>query len=224
MFVKSTERIAIQGGNGGPATLVAHEYGTNNFRAYPITEQGIGNPVISSVGSVHDITNPDDARGYIKFGGDSTGALVAVALDDRVEVFNFDTETLEITDPVTIDFAGRGQPYGIEMASDSSGNTVLYVSTDNGIYGATINGSVEEGQNIPVVLVSGTGGNNVRSHSDRPGRYHLRSATRSQQPGFTLSESQRPGQFRIQCRSVARRTAERSNQRIGFAHLRGVRR
>ena len=158
LFVKSTERIAIQGGNGGPATLIAHEYGTNNFRAYPITEQGIGNPVISSVGSVHDIDNPEDAKGYMKFGGDSTGSLVAVALDDRVEVFNFDTETLEVSEPVTIDFAGRGQPYGVEFASDSSGNTVMYVSTDNGIYGATIQRPVEAGQNIPVVQVSGTGG------------------------------------------------------------------
>ncbi|MGB3778427.1 MAG: hypothetical protein WA960_08705, partial [Tunicatimonas sp.] len=158
LFVKSTERIAIQGGNGGPATLVAHEYGTNNFRAYPITEQGIGNPVISSTGSVHDITNPNDGKGYIKFGGDSTSSLVAVALDDRVELFNFDTETLEISEPVTVDFTGLGNPYGVEMVTDSSGNTVLYVSTDNGIYGATVQRPLNEGQNVPVVLVNDTGG------------------------------------------------------------------
>ena len=159
LFVKSTERIAIQGGNGGNATLVAHEYGTNNFRAYPITAQGIGNPVISSTGSVHDITNPNDGKGYIKFGGDSTSSLVAVALDNRVELFNFDTETLEISEPVTIDFTGQGQPYGIEMATDSLGNTVLYVSTNNGIYGATVQRPLSEGQTIPVVLVDGTAGN-----------------------------------------------------------------
>ncbi len=158
LFVKSTERIAIQGGNGGPATLVAHEYGTNNFRAYPITAQGIGNPVISSTGSVHDITNPNDGKGYIKFGGDSTSSLVAVALDDRVELFNFDTETLELSEPVTIDFTGLGNPYGVEMVTDSSGNTVLYVATDNGIYGATVQRPLNEGQTIPVVLVDGTAG------------------------------------------------------------------
>ncbi len=159
LFVKSTERIAIQGGNGGPATLIAHEYGTNNFRAYPITAQGIGSPVISSVGSVHDITNPNDGKGYIKFGGDSTGALVAVALDNRVEMFNFDTETLELSEPVTIDFTGQGQPYGVEMVTDSSGNTVLYVSTNSGIYGATVQRPLNEGQTISVTLVDGTAGN-----------------------------------------------------------------
>jgi gliding motility-associated-like protein len=158
LFVKSTERIAIQGGNGGPATLVAHEYGTDNFRAYPITEQGIGNPVVSSTGSVHDITNPNDGKGYIKFGGDSTSSLVAVALDNRVELFNYDTETRELSEPVTIDFTGQGQPYGIEIVTDSSGNTVLYVSTDNGIYGATVQRPLSEGQSISVVLVDGTAG------------------------------------------------------------------
>ena len=91
----------------------------------------------------------------MKFGGDSTGAIIAVAVEGGVEVFNFDPETLEVSEPVTIPFTTQGQPYGVEIASDSSGNTVLYVSTDTGIYGATIDGPVEEGQNIPIVRVSG---------------------------------------------------------------------
>ena len=159
LFVKSTERIAIQGGNGGNATLVAHEYGTNNFRAYPITQQGIGNPVISSAGAVHTIDQSNTLQGQMTFGGDSSGAVVATVVDNRVELFNFDTETLEISEPVTIDFTGLGNPYGIEMVTDSTGNTVLYVSTDNGIYGATVQRPLNEGQTIPVVLVDGTAGN-----------------------------------------------------------------
>ena len=54
---------------------------------------------------------------------------------------------------------GGGQPYGIEMATDSTGNTVLYVSTNSGIYGATVQRPLNEGQTIPVVLVNDTGGN-----------------------------------------------------------------
>ncbi|MEQ9439721.1 MAG: gliding motility-associated C-terminal domain-containing protein [Cyclobacteriaceae bacterium] len=158
LFVRSTERISIQGGRGSAATLIVHEYGNNTFRAYPITEQGIGAPVFSSVGSEHNLTVAEDAQGYIKFGGDSTGTVVAVAMGDSVELFNFDQATLEVTDPVTIDFTGRGQPYGVEFATDSTGNTVLYVSTDNGIYAATVERPVEEGETINIVQVSGTGG------------------------------------------------------------------
>ncbi|GJM61339.1 gliding motility-associated C-terminal domain-containing protein [Persicobacter diffluens] len=34
--------------------LVAHEYGNNNWKAFPVTAQGLGNPVISSTGRVYD--------------------------------------------------------------------------------------------------------------------------------------------------------------------------
>ncbi|WKN32760.1 gliding motility-associated C-terminal domain-containing protein [Porifericola rhodea] len=146
LFSKSTERITIYGGNGGNATLVAHEYGNNTFRAYPITEQGIGSPVLSSVGSVHDLGEPDEARGYMKIGGDSSGTVLAVALPDRVELFNFDTQTLELSDPVTVDFSGQNaQPYGIEFFTDTLDNTVLLVSTDNGLFTTNIERPVTEG-------------------------------------------------------------------------------
>ncbi len=40
LFAKSTERIT-----GSSQWLVAHEYGNNTFRSYPITAQGLGDPV-----------------------------------------------------------------------------------------------------------------------------------------------------------------------------------
>lgn len=158
LFKKSTERIAIFGGNGNNAVLLAHEYGNNTFRAYPITDQGIGQPVTSSVGSVHSFNNPEEAEGYMKFGGDADGTVVAVAVGDRVELFNFDDNTLKLSEAVSVDFSGRGQPYGVEIFTDSLENTVLYVSTDNGIYAATVQRPLSEGANIPVVQVNNTGG------------------------------------------------------------------
>nr|WKN38487.1 gliding motility-associated C-terminal domain-containing protein [Tunicatimonas sp. TK19036] len=159
LFVRSTERISIQGGRGGPATLIVHEYGNNNFRAYSITEQGIGTPVVSSVGSNHDLTVAEDAQGYIKFGGDSTGTIVGVVADNRVELFNFDQATLEMTDPTVVDFSSVGaQPYGIEFQTDSTGNTVVIVSTDNGIYVASVDRPLEEGSIINISPVSNATG------------------------------------------------------------------
>ncbi|MFP4342690.1 MAG: hypothetical protein ACLFQO_19760, partial [Cyclobacteriaceae bacterium] len=163
LFSRSTERITIEGGRGGAATLIVHEYGSNTFRAYPITDQGIGNPVLSSVGSVHELDDPAEATGYMKTGGDSTGTILAVAIpsedDPRVELFNFDNETLEFSDPVSVSLSGlNAQPYGVEVAADSLGNTVVYVTTDNGIYGATITGDVDPDDPPNFVLVNGTGG------------------------------------------------------------------
>jgi large repetitive protein len=146
LFTRSTERVAIFGGRGSNAVLVAHEYGSNTFRSYPISDQGIGDPVLSSVGSVHDLSDPAEAEGYMKFGGDSTGTVLAVALPDRVEIFNYDPESLQVTDPVTVDFSGFGvQPYGVEFFIDSLDNTVLLVSTDDGLYTSNIDRPVTEG-------------------------------------------------------------------------------
>src|SRR5690606_21790781 len=98
LFAKSTESMAIYGGTGGSnAVLVVHEYGNNNFRAYPISSQGIGQPVVSSEGSVPALNNPNDGRGYMKFGGvsaDSTSTVIAVPFADKIEIFDFDLQTL----------------------------------------------------------------------------------------------------------------------------------
>jgi gliding motility-associated-like protein len=135
LFGRSTERLAAyQGGNG--YWLLTHEFGNNNFRAYPITENGIGNPVLSSVGSSHGPGNASSGEGYMKFSPD--GSRVAVALsdppDNYVEIFDFDLTTGVLSNPIRIDLnaalAGNDQytVYGVEFASNSN---KLFVSMNN---------------------------------------------------------------------------------------------
>ena len=86
LFEKSTERIASNGN-----WLVAHEYGNNAFRAYRVTQQGISNPVISSIGAPHSFSIEANGQGYMEFGGNS---MLAVALSDPgvsnvIEFFDF---------------------------------------------------------------------------------------------------------------------------------------
>jgi hypothetical protein len=73
LFARSTERIT-----GSDRWLIAHEYGNNSFRAYEISVDGIGNPVISSLGSDHALTEELNGQGYMEL----TGALLAVALSN----------------------------------------------------------------------------------------------------------------------------------------------
>ena len=99
LFTRSTEKlIALEGGGG--YWLMAHEYGTNTFRAYPITADGILPPVLSSVGSIHSINDALSGQAGMKFSGD--GSRIAVALiegsEDYVELFSFDATTGEVTD------------------------------------------------------------------------------------------------------------------------------
>ncbi|MEM7549863.1 MAG: gliding motility-associated C-terminal domain-containing protein [Bacteroidota bacterium] len=128
LFKRSTERLTLFGGVGQDAWVIAHEFGNNNFRAYPITEMGIGNAVISAAGSVHSFGSELEGRGYMKLNG--AGDLLAVALarsgQNFIELFNFDSNTGEITEAVSqIDAGPQGQIYGLEF---SPGGTKLYAS------------------------------------------------------------------------------------------------
>lgn len=138
LFTNATESMAIYGGQGSNAVLVIHEYGNNNFRSYPISSQGIGRPVVSSEGSTAELNIPADARGYMKFGGisdDSTSTVIAVPFGDKIEVYDFDLQTLEITGPRTTINNVNGFPYGMEFQGDT-----LIFTTNFGIYYADASG------------------------------------------------------------------------------------
>ena len=97
LFTRSTERlVAFEGGDG--FWVMAHEYGSNTFRAYAATSDGLSSPVLSSAGSVHSINDEFSGQTSMKFSGQ--GDRVAVALiegnDDFVELFEFDPTTGEI--------------------------------------------------------------------------------------------------------------------------------
>lgn len=118
LFTRSTERIT---GNG--RWLIAHEYGNNAFRAYEISANGIGNPIISSLGSDHQVTEELNGQGYMELAGD----LLAVALSTSptsnfIEVFDFIDTTGVVTNFRSVDLdTDQGQVYGIEVI----GNKIL---------------------------------------------------------------------------------------------------
>lgn len=127
LFTKNTERIT-----GNENWLIAHEYGTNNFRAYPITPQGIGAPVISSIGSDHSLAVKQNAEGYMKLGdnGVLAVALSTPGVSNVVEIFDFVDSTGAVTNFRQVDLAQpNGQVYGLEF---SGSGRKLYVSTMGG--------------------------------------------------------------------------------------------
>ncbi|MEJ1239627.1 PKD domain-containing protein [Chryseolinea sp. T2] len=126
LFARSTERLT-----GNQGWLIAHEYGNNSFRAYPISNLGIGNPVISAVGSDHSVTTAAAGQGYMKLGPNNR---LAVALSNSgsnvVEIFDFDNTTGKITNPRTADLnTPTGQVYGVEF---SPGGNKLYATLRDG--------------------------------------------------------------------------------------------
>lgn len=118
LYNGNTERIT-----GNNNWVIVHEFGNNNFRAYPITALGLGNPVISNVGTSHTTTSSTAGQGYMKLS--NTGQL-AVALsisntENFVELFQFDNATGAVSMPVSLDFGSEtGQVYGVEFSPDEN--------------------------------------------------------------------------------------------------------
>lgn len=114
LFARSTERIT-----GNANWLIAHEYGNNSFRAYRITDLGIANPIISSIGSDHAITSAENGQGYMKLGPQNrlAVALSTPGTSNVVEIFDFVDSTGLITNFRTANINDpNGQVYGVEFS------------------------------------------------------------------------------------------------------------
>ncbi len=114
LFTKSTERITSNGN-----WLIAHEFGNNSFRAYPLTAQGIGNPVISSIGSDHVFTPVQNGQGYMEFGGQGNlaVALSTPGVSNLVEIFDFTDSSGVFSNYRVADLnIPAGQVYGLEFS------------------------------------------------------------------------------------------------------------
>ncbi len=129
LFAKSTERIAANAN-----WVIMHEYGNNNFRAYPISANGVGSPVVSSTGEDYSIISADNGKGYMKLGGSNLG--LAVVEDNGsgptnyLDVYDFDGASGEVSNLRRADLSAAGAnglAYGIEF-----GGPKIFVSINNG--------------------------------------------------------------------------------------------
>lgn len=128
LFSPSTEHSAALSA-GDTTWVLFHELGNNTFRAYPVTEFGIGQPVFSSAGSAH---NFGTGVGSMKFSPD--GTKVAVTIRDgacsRVEIFDFDGSSGTLTEYALLDLGCNSEDvYGIEFSNDSNRLFVTYTGS-----------------------------------------------------------------------------------------------
>jgi gliding motility-associated-like protein len=125
LFSKSTERIT-----GDDKWLIAHEYGNNTFRAYPVSSTGIGDPVYSAIGSNHSFAYAQNGEGYMNLGarGLLAVALATPGVSNLIELFHFNDTTGIISDYRKIDLkTTAGQVYGVEI---SPGGNKIYATVD----------------------------------------------------------------------------------------------
>lgn len=116
LHTRTTERLT-----GNNNWLITHDYGTNCFRSFPITQNGIGSPVVSCAGSDHSLTIEENAEGYMELGPQN---MLAVPLSNPgvsnvIEIFDFVDSTGVVTNFRTVDVGSPepdSQVYGIEFS------------------------------------------------------------------------------------------------------------
>lgn len=152
-----TEKVtAVRHQNQVDYWLITHEWNSNRFFVFKVDATGIVIPaVVSSVGDTHNGAD-FNVLGYMKLSPNGRRIAVARAFSNRVEVFNFNTQTGEVSNPYGfsydfVNFNTEGQ-YGIEFSSD---NTKLYVSTSG--YGKIVQHNLAGGGAGPGQIIATDG-------------------------------------------------------------------
>lgn len=118
--------VAIRQDNMMDFWVVCHLWDSTRFHSYEITASGIDfNPVISDVGS-HIMGSANTTHGYMK--ANQTGDRLALAhggFIHDVELFDFNKESGEITNPIYLRDFITDRPYGVEFSPDGN---ILYCS------------------------------------------------------------------------------------------------
>lgn len=111
--------------NGKDYWILLHDWMSNGFVAYLITEKGLQpEPVKSNAGTPH-MGGSLNTQGYMKLNPDGTNIAVALEESQIVEIFDFNNETGEVSTPISVTFPANSYPYGIEFSPNGS---LLYVS------------------------------------------------------------------------------------------------
>ncbi len=131
-----TERITgVRHKNNRDVWIISHLYGNDTFVAFLLTDKGVNlsNIIKSNVGLVHSSDNDDNSIGYLKVSPNGQKLAVAIKLQDMFQLFDFNYETGEVKNPITIKQKAKSFSYGLEFSSDG---TKLYTSNifEKGLY------------------------------------------------------------------------------------------
>jgi hypothetical protein len=139
----STEKLAVcEDALGNGYWIMGHKMFSNKFYSWRLTSNGISNPVISNIGtihgrdSIHHQWNAGSAQGQMKFNSAGTKLALAIGNHDpaTIEVFDFDKTTGIVSNfcHMAMDSTLYKRSYGVEFSPDGS---KLYAGVNGGVGG-----------------------------------------------------------------------------------------
>jgi len=129
-----TEKItAVKHSNGIDYWVIAH-YNNSSFAAYPLTSSGIGTPVVTAIGVQHvggGTTGTLNAIGYMKTSPSGNRIACTIMNLGILEVFDFNTTTGVVSNPITFNNPTYYNAYGVEF---SPSEEILYFTADTVLF------------------------------------------------------------------------------------------
>lgn len=155
----TTERLtAIKHCNNKDIWVITHDFGSNVFRSFLITDRGLYGSVQSSAGLAHSSSwLNSNTVGYMKASPDGKRIAIANYGLDLMELFQFDNSTGMVSNAMS--FTNYCDAYGIEFSPDGS---KLYLSLvfNPSIYQFDLSGATydEIASSVTVAGISGSPG------------------------------------------------------------------
>lgn len=143
---------AVRHKNARDFWLITHGWETDSFFVYLVTPDGINlSPQIFEIGATHsDIgLHGNNAVGYLRISPDGSRLISALQVSMIFELFDFNNETGEISNCITIPDPG-GSPYGVEFSPDA---TKIYMTSRFYLYQADITSSNPDDIINSIVLI-----------------------------------------------------------------------
>ncbi len=121
LFTPSDEKItAVRHCNGVDVWVITHDWLSNNFRTFLVTAAGVGAPVITPLGTIHNGSNANTI-GQMK--ASPNGKKLALAIHDApfnsFELFDFNNSTGVVSNPITLGTV-YNWAYGVEFSPDGT--------------------------------------------------------------------------------------------------------
>ncbi len=123
LLERGSEKIGIaEHDNGTDKWICTHEFLENRIIAWPITNNGIGEPVYSPLGYDLNLNHTWNRAGYMTFTRDFSKMAMAMYFAGIVLVYDFNSSTGEFDNLIVLNpLDGFGQyAYGVEFSPDGS--------------------------------------------------------------------------------------------------------